>query len=697
MAGAIGTGIAPFWTDFAHASENSDAWEELRTVEALLKSDPEAAVPRAEALRARTADSPDQELRARVFLVECGAHYRGGESDLAVVACDAANAIAEELDDPALLASTLNRRATVAYSAGRNTEAFIDFERASKYAVMSGDLEMVSPIQNNLAVIVRNTGAMGASLPYSQRALEAARALDDHSRIALALLNLSETYLDLGQLQVAEDHVQRALEHADKGDIMRWRYVARLQQAFLLLEQERGEEALAALNELATSTTLSAEPRQLARLRILYADAYRITGDMTSALSAAQEAVSIVEDLGDRWRAAMWCIELARIQRLDNRVVDALATIDSVETFARQGSHDRLLHSALAEKAEILQAGQRSAEAFAALKESREIETRMKSHEAQEQLWLLNTTEEARRARETITALETRNKIVERRAEQNLYVRNAVLFALALVLSAGLYWRNRSVRRALSREVERRTEDLRVETSERARHQEARLAAEEQVRQLQKLESIGRLTGGIAHDFNNLLTVINGALELLRINAGERLDQQHLRLIEDALSAGNAGAAITEQLLAFARQRPLQPERFDCVQHIRDIGELLRSAVGEQIALDIGLPDGVSTSMASSFASSRRRASSICRTSRWKPAHTRCGSSPTTTTSRIRATSSTWSPSPTSHGAPWRTSAASPTGRRPCSSRTTPQRSSSGCALHRSLRTRSRTCGLATS
>ncbi len=591
VASALGIGVGFFGAELAQAQEDTDPWQELRAIELLLRKDAEAALPRALALRARTVDESDQRLRARILLVECSAHYRAGDSDLAVVACDDANDIANQLGDPALLASTRNMRATVAYSTGRTTQAFVDYESAYRYAVLSGEVELLSPIQSNLAVIVRNSGAIGASVPYSQRALEAALAIEDHARIALVLLNLSDTYVDLGQLQMAEDHVRRALEHADKGDIMRWRYAARLQQAFLLLEQERGEEALAALNKLATIEALKPEPRQLARLRILFADAYRATGDIASALVAAEESVAIVEGVGDRWRAAKWSIDLAKLQRLNNKPAEALTAIDTVESFARSGSHDRLLRSALSEKAEILLASQKPAEAYAALKESRDIERRMESREAEAQLWLLSAREEARQARQTITELDERRIVAERRADLNVRVRNAVLLALALVLSAGLYWRNRSVRMALSREVERRTEALRLETSERTRHQKARLDAEEQVRHLQKLEAIGRLTGGIAHDFNNLLTAVNGSLELLKMSAGERLEEQDLQLIEDALSAGNAGAAVTGQLLAFARKKPLQPERFDCVQHVRDISSLLRRAVGERIPLDITLPD----------------------------------------------------------------------------------------------------------
>ena len=126
---------------------------------------------------------------------------------------------------------------------------------------------------------------------------------------------------------------------------------------------------------------------------------------------------------------------------------------------------------------------------------------------------------------------------------------------------------------------------------ERSREQEARQDAEQQVHHLQKLESIGRLTGGIAHDFNNLLTVVIGSLDLLTINSRQRLDKKQRALIDDAVSAATAGAAITERLLAFARKKPLKPERFDSVRHVSQISNLLGRTVGERIEFDLNLPD----------------------------------------------------------------------------------------------------------
>ncbi|SDO84789.1 hypothetical protein SAMN04489798_4011 [Pseudomonas arsenicoxydans] len=118
---------------------------------------------------------------------------------------------------------------------------------------------------------------------------------------------------------------------------------------------------------------------------------------------------------------------------------------------------------------------------------------------------------------------------------------------------------------------------------------EARLAAEEQLRQSQKLEAIGGLTGGVAHDFNNLLQVIAGNLHLLARHEPDNANVQ--RRVTASIAAVERGAKLSSQLLAFARRQPLSPAVCNPQQIFEGVGELLQRALGETIQIEVDVPE----------------------------------------------------------------------------------------------------------
>jgi two-component system, cell cycle sensor histidine kinase and response regulator CckA len=108
---------------------------------------------------------------------------------------------------------------------------------------------------------------------------------------------------------------------------------------------------------------------------------------------------------------------------------------------------------------------------------------------------------------------------------------------------------------------------------------------EQQLRQSQKMEAVGRLAGGLAHDFNNLLMVIKGHTELLT-NALPS-DDRVSRKIAQIERAGDRAAALTKQLLAFSRMQVLQPRVMNLNGVVEDMGKLLPRLIGEDIELGI--------------------------------------------------------------------------------------------------------------
>jgi PAS domain S-box-containing protein len=120
-------------------------------------------------------------------------------------------------------------------------------------------------------------------------------------------------------------------------------------------------------------------------------------------------------------------------------------------------------------------------------------------------------------------------------------------------------------------------------------------AAQEQLRQSQKMEALGQLTGGIAHDFNNLLTVVVGGLDLI---AKQVEDEKLKRYAENALAAAERGARLTAQLLAFSRVQKLEVSPTHVAPLIENMRPLLRNVLGPGITKSFDLDQEVMPVMA---------------------------------------------------------------------------------------------------
>ena len=113
---------------------------------------------------------------------------------------------------------------------------------------------------------------------------------------------------------------------------------------------------------------------------------------------------------------------------------------------------------------------------------------------------------------------------------------------------------------------------------------------EEELRQAQRLESLGQLTGGIAHDFNNLLTVITGNLQLIDMGLKDERLKRYLDAVE---RAAQMGAQLNKRLMLFGRQQMLAPTAINLNDHVTNMLELLRRTIGEDITVKIALSNNL--------------------------------------------------------------------------------------------------------
>ncbi len=109
---------------------------------------------------------------------------------------------------------------------------------------------------------------------------------------------------------------------------------------------------------------------------------------------------------------------------------------------------------------------------------------------------------------------------------------------------------------------------------------------EDQLRQSQKMEAVGRLAGGVAHDFNNLLGIVTACSELLR----GRVDSEGLEYIDNIREAAKRGASLTKQLLAFSRRQPVATQILDLNDRIKEVSKLVKPLMGDDVEIVLPRP-----------------------------------------------------------------------------------------------------------
>ncbi|WP_052711985.1 hybrid sensor histidine kinase/response regulator [Paracidovorax citrulli] len=145
----------------------------------------------------------------------------------------------------------------------------------------------------------------------------------------------------------------------------------------------------------------------------------------------------------------------------------------------------------------------------------------------------------------------------------------------------------RALNSHLESRVAERTRDLEDALARLTAESREREAAQEALRQSQKMEAVGQLTGGLAHDFNNLLATISGSLELLNRRVAQGRFDDLARYVAVGQGAARRAASLTHRMLAFSRRQTLDPKPTDVNRLVRGMEELIRRTIGPETELEV--------------------------------------------------------------------------------------------------------------
>jgi signal transduction histidine kinase len=381
-----------------------------------------------------------------------------------------------------------------------------------------------------------------------------------------------------------------ALHRQEQNEIERT--VALKAHSLATLTQSRLAEHAQSLSQLANSSSGTAETRDawtLEALHILQAELYH----SISLVDSLGRVVAAVPDepVPSHERGAEYAATRAatgRAARSTGKVTTSplLLSSDGVAIFLTAVPTARGAGAVIAESViptilhQALNAPDVAGYSFALRADGRELYSRSSGTKALEERWSAEAPIGDRGASWWLRVWPTESEIASRRSWlPEIVFLVGVLFALGLGTVVWLYQTADARAGALSAA----NRQLEEEIKERERAQEALGRSEEQLRQSQKMEAIGRLAGGIAHDFNNLLTAINGYADFLLADI-ERSDPRRDDVREIKKAATRAGA-LTTQLLSFSRRQIRQPRSLDLNAVLTDLEKMLRRVIGEDVTI----------------------------------------------------------------------------------------------------------------
>lgn len=483
-------------------------------------------------------------------------------------------------------------------------------------------------------------GQHDKSVAAGYSALSIAQSLGDHDLIATANNIIGLHFSTRLRPRMSIVHFETALEHARLMVSGEFKILIQLNLASSYTYLGRAEEALELLREAQLHSFVELYPTRQLVVQSMIAHAKSVTGDTQGVEQALLDTINIVQDkvlpdgmtygwtgLGlvqlaedrpfdalanfdrvlstinksfetdmDHPRVQLIAVPYAAALRESGRTDEARGLLESVVAAIPEDEPDQILVNALKELAATLQATGNTRAARAIAEEAIRADTLLWDDNFRYRIERLNVTLELDRRQIELELAQARASALEDKANREATLKRLSSLAGALgvivailLLSRRLQKRVADTERAanerLEELVEQRTQQLSDEMAQRILIESEQRRLSEKLSEGEKMRALGQLTAGVAHDFNNLMSVVMLTAENLKFSVANGDRAMSDEMIRDILSATDAGAKITEGLLAYARKQPLRPETLQLDVFLREALPIFRNTLGARIEL----------------------------------------------------------------------------------------------------------------
>ena len=541
----------------------------------------------------------DEQLRPneQVYLdaLDCGISVRSGDMSAAEQTCDAARQGLTPDLEPSVRAQTYDALGSFATRQGRVAEALTYYEQGLSAAVAGDDQEMLYVLHHNRATPLINMGITDLAIRSLETSRRYLNVLPEDSQLpGILLYNLGYMQAQRGAHQAALEEYERAIEWLEKLGHESRMYIAKTQVAKSYTALGEPGIALETLSPWLERTDITLSPDSIADAYYAMANAHTALYQFSDAQNMVEKGIAIAKAQANPLRLQQLTlaqVDLAIQQEKFAQAEDLL--IDLINTYTLDTGFRVTILDRMAKTQAALGNYQAAWDYSSAHKQ---LDAKVRSQDFDLRLSSLRVAGELDQANYDLTLARERERTAELQILSARSARNAAVAVALLIIAFGFLVFRRVVEKReaivqqnhtlkLEQQVNERTADMQHEMQRRIEAEQANTDLQKRISEDERLRTIGQLTGGVAHDFNNLLTVILLSADMLKDDPKELKRS----LINDIIHAGESGKAITQSLLAYARQQELQPEPMRLDKYLQRRLSLFQRTLGSNIELTLNV------------------------------------------------------------------------------------------------------------